>query len=271
MRLRGDGRAPRAAARPRRRARHSPTPCSPISRSSPDLERSYFAANQRYTDDITSLHFTPVSGAVIAVSYASARTFSASASHRAARAISLLRDRLGRRRRSRRRRSRSAPTPATAPPPRRSRMAAPTRSRCDRAARARHGAAEPARGSDANHASQGGQNLDTIGRFFACARHDFCSAVRGASSSPQRAYENGFRSRARAIRGEGRKVRSQSRHSRSRCRADSAAAHARFADSTRPALACFTRPAFVCGAAGLTYIARGLLRVPPSAAPIPSC
>jgi hypothetical protein len=39
------------------------------------------------------------------------------------------------------------------------------------------------------------------------------------------------------------------------------------ADSTRPAVACFTAPAFVCGAAGLSYIARDLLRVPPSRAP----
>ena len=44
-----------------------------------DLERSYFAANKRYTVDIKALHFVPVSGATIAVSYASARTFSASA------------------------------------------------------------------------------------------------------------------------------------------------------------------------------------------------
>ncbi len=45
-----------------------------------DLERGYFAANKRYTTDINALHFAPKSGAVIAVSYASARTFSASAS-----------------------------------------------------------------------------------------------------------------------------------------------------------------------------------------------
>jgi hypothetical protein len=39
--------------------------------------------------------------------------------------------------------------------------------------------------------------------------------------------------------------------------------------SMRPALACFTRPAFVCGESGLTYIARDLLRVPRSRAPDP--
>ena len=37
--------------------------------------------------------------------------------------------------------------------------------------------------------------------------------------------------------------------------------------SSRPSLACFTRPAFVCGASGLSYIARGIFRVPRSKAP----
>lgn len=46
-----------------------------------DLERAYFAANKRYTTEIKSLNFTPASGAAIIVSYASARTFSASGSH----------------------------------------------------------------------------------------------------------------------------------------------------------------------------------------------
>ena len=39
--------------------------------------------------------------------------------------------------------------------------------------------------------------------------------------------------------------------------------------TARLALECFTRPAFVCGQAGLTYIARDLLRVPRSSAPDP--
>ena len=38
----------------------------------------------------------------------------------------------------------------------------------------------------------------------------------------------------------------------------------------RLALACFTRPAFVCGLSGLTYIARDLLHVPVSRAPDPA-
>ncbi len=46
-----------------------------------DLERMWFAAHKRFTDDLKALNFTPKSGAQIAVSYASARTFSASASH----------------------------------------------------------------------------------------------------------------------------------------------------------------------------------------------
>src|SRR6185312_5821995 len=46
-----------------------------------DLERAYFAANGQYTSDLNALNFKPVTSAVIAVSYASARTFSASASH----------------------------------------------------------------------------------------------------------------------------------------------------------------------------------------------
>ena len=39
--------------------------------------------------------------------------------------------------------------------------------------------------------------------------------------------------------------------------------------SAQLALACFTRPAFVCGTDGLTYIARDIWRVPPSRAPDP--
>ncbi len=46
-----------------------------------DLERSYFALNKKYATDTKALHFEPASGASISVSYASARTFSASASH----------------------------------------------------------------------------------------------------------------------------------------------------------------------------------------------
>jgi hypothetical protein len=42
------------------------------------------------------------------------------------------------------------------------------------------------------------------------------------------------------------------------------------ADSTRPAIACVTQPAFACGAAGLVYVARNLLRVPPSQVPSPA-
>src|SRR5665213_2872475 len=65
---------------PARRAGLADTVLADLSKLA-GLERSYFAANQRYTDDIKLLHFAPVSGALIAVSYASARTFSASASH----------------------------------------------------------------------------------------------------------------------------------------------------------------------------------------------
>jgi hypothetical protein len=39
--------------------------------------------------------------------------------------------------------------------------------------------------------------------------------------------------------------------------------------STQLALTCFTRPAFLCGTDGLTYIARDIWRVPPSRAPDP--
>jgi hypothetical protein len=46
-----------------------------------DLERVYFGAHKRFTDDIKSLNFMPKSGASISVTYASARTFSASALH----------------------------------------------------------------------------------------------------------------------------------------------------------------------------------------------
>jgi hypothetical protein len=35
-----------------------------------DLERAFFSANKRFTVDTKALHFTPVSGATIAVCYA---------------------------------------------------------------------------------------------------------------------------------------------------------------------------------------------------------
>jgi hypothetical protein len=46
-----------------------------------DLERAHFTIEKRYTADIKSLNFSPTSGATISITYASARAFSASASH----------------------------------------------------------------------------------------------------------------------------------------------------------------------------------------------
>jgi hypothetical protein len=230
------------------------------------LERSYFAANQRYTDDITSLHFTPVSGAVIAVSYASARTFSASASH-----------------------ARLAPflcfvivsdSDAVSP------TVKPfcTDSRYGTAAAAlAHGGADsepvdPPLAPDTTRPKPRTAVTPITRRKASRISTPSVdsSHVRAAISTVQ------FAERLRAA---------------ARTKTDSVIVLVQFAvkdarydpsrgivevaveqiplpltldsASTRPAFTCFTRPAFVCGTSGLTYIARGLLRVPQAAAASP--
>jgi hypothetical protein len=228
-----------------------------------ELERAQFAANKRYTTDIKSLSFTPASGATISISYASARTFSASASHprlspflcfvilsavesnspadrpfctdsryrSAATALA----RMGSELDSMQVvavRTPVAPTVAPiAPPPQQSVMpvttdlpAAPT-------------TITPAQFAERIRAATGakGDSVIVVVQFAVKdARYDpsrgVLEVVIDQVPLPLAAREGGV---------------------------------------ARPSLACFTSPAFVCGEAGLTYIARDLLHVPRSKAPDP--
>jgi hypothetical protein len=256
-------RAQRPAATPR--AALADTVLADLSKLA-GLERSYFAANQRYTDDIASLHFAPVSGAVIAVSYASARTFSASASH--ARLAPFLCFVIVS--------DSGAASPAVKP--------FCTDSRYGTAAAAlAHGGADsepvnPPLAPDTAHPKPRTAVTPITRRKASRISTPSVdsSHARAAISTAQ------FAERLRAV---------------TRTRTDSIVVLVQFAvkdarydpsrgivevaveqiplpltsdsGSARPALTCFTRPAFVCGESGLTYIARGLLRVPQSAAPSP--
>jgi hypothetical protein len=228
------------------------------------LERSYFAANQRYTDDIASLHYMPVSGAAIAVSYASARTFSASASHPrlapflcfvivsdggdslppvekpfctdsryGTAAAALARGGAD---------SESVYTPpvdSVRPKPRALTTSA-----------ARRKASKKSTPSvDSSHVRTGISPAEFAARLRTVTRRDSLVvlvqfAVNDARYDPSRGIFEV------AIDRTPLPMTSDS-------------------GSARPALACFTQPAFVCGASGLTYIARDILHVSPDAAPGP--
>jgi len=228
-----------------------------------ELERAQFAANKRYTTDIKSLNFTPESGATIAISYASARTFSASASHprlapflcfvilsavesnspadkpfctdaryrTAATALARMGSELDS--------TRVAPLRSTAPAP-----AAPIASPAtpsvtpvttDFAAESR--TITPAQFAESIRAATGakGDSVIVVVQF----------AVKDARYDPSRGVlEVAVEQVPLPLAG-------------------------REMGAARPSLSCFTRPAFVCGETNLTYIARDLLHVPRSNAPDP--
>jgi hypothetical protein len=232
-----------------------------------DLERGYFAANKRYTTDIKTLHFAPTSGAVIAVSYASARTFSASASD-----------------------SRLAPflcfvivSSADATSPAEKPFCTDSRYGTAATALARAGGetdAPPAPVS-APKPPQKSVIPVTVGVTDRVVPHADEHAAQPPALTP-----SAFADRLRAAvdhPGYSSLVIVQfavkeARYDPSRGVLEVAVervplplAKAQSGDSSagRPALTCFTRPAFVCGASGLSYIARDLLRVPASKAPDP--
>ena len=250
---------------PARRAALADTVLADLSKLA-GLERSYFAANQRYTDDIKSLRFAPVSGAAIAVSYASARTFSASASHiRLAPFLCFVIV------------SDSDATSATVKP-------FCTDSRFGTAAAA---------------LAHGGADSEPV---YAPLPPDTARPKPRAAVTPITRRKAGRISTASVDSSHARAAISTAEFAErlraaTRARTDSTVVLVQFAvkdarydpsrgilevavdriplpltpdsGSARPAVACFTQPAFVCGGAGLTYIARDLLRVPQSAAPTP--
>jgi hypothetical protein len=232
-----------------------------------DLERSYFATNGEYTVDVKQLHFVATSGAAIAVSYASARTFSASASDirlapflcfviassagagspaekpfctdsRYGTAASAL--------------ARAADEGADSAPAARPPASPSANARVSRPARSGRPAAKPT-------AATPGPPILTPREFAERLRNAVTStrdsvvvivqfAVKGARYDPSRGLLEVAVERVPMPAVE-------------RPASDSCA--------PRPALACFTRPVFVCGTSGLSYIARDILRVPQARAPSP--
>lgn len=239
------------------RARLADSVLTDLSRLS-DLERAYFSANGHYTDDLTALNFKATSGAVITVSYASARTFSASASHY--RLLPFLCFVIA---------------SATDGPEPEKPFCANSRYGTAASALARVGTPEDSSAlqpeeTAAGHPASAPPSLEKEAEKNATPSVESSGAI-----SPR---EFGLRLRAAA-----------------RSRADSEVVVVQFAvkdarydpdrgvlevavervplplsaDSTRPAITCVTQPAFSCGASGLSYVARGLFHVPRSRAPSP--
>ena len=230
-----------------------------------DLERGYFAANKRYTTDSKALQFTPKSGAVIAVSYASARTFSASASD--ARLAPFLCFVIVS--------SADAASPAEKP------FCTDSRYGTAATALARAGSETdtPPQPSPTPKSTQKSVIPVTVG----VTDHVVPSAAERAAPAPA-LTPGAFADRLRAAveaRGDSAIVIVQfavkeARYDPSRGVLEVAIesvplplAGRQQADtgSARLALNCFTRPAFVCGSSGLRYIAHDLFHVPPSRAP----
>ncbi|MFI5233681.1 MAG: hypothetical protein ACHQSE_14365 [Gemmatimonadales bacterium] len=230
------------------------------------LERAYFAANGRYTNDTAVLHFVAKSGAAIAVSYASARTFSASASH--ARLAPFLcfvivsavdadspadkpfctDSRYGTAATALARAGADTATPIAIPKPDTPRVQPPAMASPRIVPRPRR-KSTPSVDSSRVAAPMNPTEFAVRLRAAVRARTDSVVvvvqfAVKDARYDPARGILEVAIERVPLPLLTG-------------------------ADSTRPAIACFTAPAFVCGAAGLSYIARDLLRVPPSHAPDP--
>ncbi len=222
-----------------------------------DLERSYFAANRRFTIDLNALTFVPVSGARIGVSYASARTFSASASHvRLAPYLCFIIVS-----------SPTADSPAEKP--------FCTDSRLGTAASALAGdttesasAANPA--NPANAASVASAPRHRATRPAAPSTLNavqFAERLRAAAASPRDSVIVVVQFTVQDARYD--PSRSMLELSLERVPLPAAKAQDGGPGSAQLALACFTRPAFLCGTDGLTYIARDIWRVPPSRAPDP--
>lgn len=233
-----------------------------------DLERSYFAANKKYTTDTKALHFEPASGASISVSYASARTFSASASHvRLAPFLCFVIVS-----------SVDAGSPAEKP--------FCTDSRYGTAATALAQAGTdldaPARGTPSRPASSSVMPVTIPETPHAATQSGPAPAIAATRTITPAEFAERLR-RGAEFKGDSVGVVvhfavKDARYDPSRGvleisieRVPLPLVGVQGVDSTqaRLALSCFTRPAFVCGLSGLTYFARDLLHVPRARAPGP--
>ena len=207
-----------------------------------DLERSYFAANKRYTVDIKALHFVPVSGATIAVSYASTRTFSASASHvRLAPFLCfVIVSSVG------------AGSPAENP------FCTDSRYVAAAAVLARAGEEPEPPGAPASRGAARPPATVSATPVIVGGTEPSAAKPTGPSAGPVTVKDARYDPSRGVLEVAVERVPMPL-----------AGPQPPDTGSMRPALACFTRPAFVCGVSGLTYIARDLLRVPRSRAPDP--
>jgi hypothetical protein len=232
-----------------------------------DLERTFFATNKRFTTDIKSLRFAPASGALISVSYASARTFSASASHvRLAPFLCFVIVS-----------SADASSPAERP------FCTDSRYGTAATALARAGMdTEPARVSSAHPPAVAAPSNVTPITTADLGRGDSRPAESAPAAAAITPAEFAERMRIAAERKSDSIVvvvqfaANDARYDPSRevlevaierVPMPFAGSPATAGGPSRASLACFTRPAFVCGASGLSYIARGIFRVPRSRAP----
>jgi hypothetical protein len=222
-----------------------------------DLERSYFAANKRFTVDLNALTFVPVSGARIGVSYASARTFSASASHvRLAPYLCFIIVS-----------SPTADSPAEKPFCTDSRLGtaasalAGDATESASAANAAGGASAPSAPSAPKRRAARPAAPSTL------SPAQFAERLRAAAASPRDSAIVVVQFTVQDARYD--PSRSVLELSLERVPLPAAMAQGGSPSSVQLALACFTRPAFLCGTDGLTYIARDIWHVPPARAPDP--
>jgi hypothetical protein len=222
------------------------------------LERTYFSVNKRYTADLQELKFTPASGARIAVSYASARTFSASGAHvRLSPFLCFV----------------IVSSPAGDSPAERPFC---TDSRVGTAAAALASDAEPPATAPppAMHrgvsASAPGVTPITVGKTDRSAvipTHDtalnatqFAERLRAAALAPRDSAILVVQFAVKDARYD--PSRGVLEVSLERVSLPPPVKPDAGAGASRPAFTCFTRPVFVCGADSLTYIARDIWHLP---------
>lgn len=229
-----------------------------------DLERAYFTANKRYTTDIKSLSFTPASGATIVISYASARTFSASGSHvRLAPFLCFVIVS-----------STDAKSPAEKP------FCTDSRYMTAASSLARSGDEVAMSAAPAPRAANQTPQRSALPSVTPVTTEAAASSV----SSPPMLTPVEFATRLEQLTGAKNDsvvvivqfAVKDARYDPSRGILEIAVERVRLplvgpraGDTGQPqlALACFTRPVFVCGESGLSYIARDLLHVPRASAP----
>ncbi len=232
------------------------------------LEREFFSANKRFTVDTKALHFIPASGATITVSYASARTFSASASdYRLAPFLCFVIA------------SSSDPnSPAEKPFCTDSRYGTAAIALANSGSVITPPPAPPSSGSVSVPSRQSvmpvtktpdenplRKSVDSTASQIVLTPFEFEDRLRAAANAKSDSIIVIVQFAVKDARYD--PSRGVLEVTVDRVPLPLASPLTPENGSQRLALACFTRPAFVCGLSGLTYIARDLLHVPVSRAP----